>query len=254
MSNKRHRRNKLSSLYIWHRYSGLLAALFIIFITVTGIALNHTDDLGLKKQHVSANFLLDSYNIQAPTRVLQFKTSKRTVTQTDDLLFVDSADAITAETVLTGAIEFNDFLLVTLTNTLLLIDADNQLVETLSDIDGVPNNISHIGLDNEQQINILANNEIYRFSTDLNLEKVAWDYNINWLTEEPLSEPDSSAIIQRYKSNIISLETLMLDVHSGRFFGSYGALFFDLVGIILLFLAFTGVIIWIKQQLKQNHQ
>jgi len=254
MSNKRHHRNKLNSLYVWHRYAGLLAALFIIFITISGVALNHTDDLALKKRYISNNILLDSYNIQAPTRILQFKTGKRTVTQTDGLLFVDSGDAITAETVLTGAVEFNDFLLIALTNKLFLVDADNQLVETLGDIDGVPNNITQIGLDNEQQINILANNQIYHLSADLSFQKIAWDYNINWLTEEQLSDAASITIIQRYKSNIISLETLMLDIHSGRFFGSYGTLFFDLIGIILLFLAFTGVIIWIRQRLKQNHQ
>jgi len=76
------------------------------------------------------------------------------------------------------------------------------------------------------------------------------DHAINWSTAEHMSERETADISQRYRSNIISLETLLLDIHSGRFFGSYGTLFFDFIGIVLLFLAITGVIIWLKQARK----
>ena len=46
----------------------------------------------------------------------------------------------------------------------------------------------------------------------------------------------------------------MLDIHSGRFFGAYGVLLFDLIAVILIFLAFTGVIIWIRQSLKHRQR
>jgi hypothetical protein len=252
MKSNRKRRNKLKSIYQWHRYVGLFAALFIIFITLSGIALNHTDDLALKKQHISNTFLLDSYNIQPPTRLLQFKTQGHTITQADDLLFINSGNVLAADTPLIGIVRLDEFLLISLTNTLLLIDANNQLIETLGNLDGVPNDISGIGYNKDQQVIIIANGQLHRLDTDLNIEKTTWDYNIHWSTEEIMSESASSAVIQQYKSNIISLETLLLDIHSGRFFGSYGTLFFDLVGVIVLFLALTGVIIWARQRTKQK--
>lgn len=252
MKSNRKRRNKLKSIYQWHRYVGLFAALFIIFITLSGIALNHTDDLALKKQHISNAFLLDSYNIQPPTRLLQFKTQGHTITQADDLLFINSGNVLAADTPLIGIVRLDEFLLISLTNTLLLIDANNQLIETLGNLDGVPNDISGIGYNKDQQVIIIANGQLHRLDTDLNIEKTTWDYNIHWSTEEIMSEGASSVVIQQYKSNIISLETLLLDIHSGRFFGSYGTLFFDLVGVIVLFLALTGVIIWAQQRTKQK--
>lgn len=250
MGNRRQQRKKLKSLYVWHRYAGLFTALFIIFITVSGIALNHTDDLALKKKHISSNILLDSYNIQAPSFILQFSTGQRVVTQADNFLFINAGNAITAEEPLIGVAEFDNFLIIALSNALLLIDSNHQLVETLGHIDGVPNNISSLGVDKSHRVTLLANNQLYQLDNDLSLQKVSMDHAINWSTAERMSERETAHIAQRYRSNIISLETLLLDIHSGRFFGSYGTLFFDLIGIVLLFLAFTGVIIWIKQRLK----
>ena len=89
---------------------------------------------------------------------------------------------------------------------------------------------------------------MYHLSTDLYLHKVNETVPVQWIQEEPLSKTTQRSMVQRYKSNIISLETFLLDIHSGRFFGSYGVLFFDVVGIILLFLAFSGLIIWLRQQ------
>jgi len=252
MSNQRKRRNILKSLYLWHRYVGLFATLFIIFITLSGIALNHTDDLALKKQYISSQFLLDGYNIQAPTQLLQFKTPSHTVTQADDFIFINASDAITTDALLIGLVHLDEFLVISLTNALLLIDSNNQVVETLSGLDGIPNNITGIGYDKNQQVTMLANDQLYRLDSNLNVEQVSWDDNIHWSTEKAMSAAASEATIQQYKSNIISLETLFLDIHSGRIFGSYGTLFFDLIGVLILFLALTGIIIWARQRTKPN--
>ncbi len=39
----RSRAKLLRSLYVWHRYLGLSAALFVILLSATGLALNHTE-------------------------------------------------------------------------------------------------------------------------------------------------------------------------------------------------------------------
>lgn len=252
MSHKRKHRNSRKSLYLWHRYVGLFATLFIIFITLSGIALNHTDDLALKKQYISSQFLLDSYNIQAPTQLLQFKTPTHTVTQADSFLFINTSDAITADAQLIGAVHLDEFLVISLTNALLLIDSNNQVIETLSGLDGIPNTITALGYDQNQQVTLLANEQLYQLDSNLNVEQVPWNDNIHWSSKNIIPPSASKLAIQQYKSNIISLETLFLDIHSGRFFGSYGTLFFDLIGVLVLFLALTGIIIWARQRTKPN--
>jgi hypothetical protein len=46
----------------------------------------------------------------------------------------------------------------------------------------------------------------------------------------------------------ISLETVILDLHSGRFFGQFGVLFIDLIGILICILSVTGLIAWINRR------
>ena len=49
-------------------------------------------------------------------------------------------------------------------------------------------------------------------------------------------------------SSSISIETLILDLHSGRFFGSAGVLFIDIVGLLLCILSITGLWAWVNNQ------
>lgn len=253
MSRQRSKRNKSKSLYIWHRYAGLFAALFVIFLSVTGIALNHTDTLELKKQHISSPILLDRYNIQAPSSITHFEDGRRSVTQAGDFLFINNQYITSLDSSIVGVALLADFLIVATSNKLLVIDASNQLVETLREIDQVPNRLSRIG-SYDKNVYFQANNQLFNIDDEFTIKKTDLIQPIDWSTSSPLSKQDETTIIQRYKSNIISFETVMLDIHSGRFFGAYGALFFDFVGIILLFLATTGIIIWLKQRPQKNER
>ncbi|MEO1962788.1 MAG: PepSY domain-containing protein [Cycloclasticus sp.] len=252
MNQHRRHRNKSKSLYIWHRYAGLFAALFVIFITISGIALNHTDDLALKNKHVNSNFLLGLYNVQSPTVITQFVVGQQVIIQADDMLFIGDNNSLAINSSLVGGVIYEEFIVIALTDKLLLVDSAGQLLETLSKTDGIPNNISKIGLNAEQHVNVLAKNKLYRLDANLVLQAVPFDNNVTWSQNKPVSTAIKLAISERYRANIISLETLVLDIHSGRFFGSYGTLFFDFVGVILLFLACTGVIIWARQRPKKS--
>ena len=47
---------------------------------------------------------------------------------------------------------------------------------------------------------------------------------------------------------IITLERLVIDIHSGRFFGISGVVMTDLAAVAILFLAFSGVCAWFKKR------
>ena len=252
MNQRRNKRNKSKSLYIWHRYSGLFAALFVIFITASGIALNHTDGLSLKNHHLSIGVLLDQYQVQQPTVIRLFNNQGRSISQADDLLFIDANKGIPINNTLVGLAHLNDWLVIALNDRLLIVNSDSQLVETLGADDAIPNDIVKIGIDHDARVILFADKQAYHLTADLSLQQSQQNSEINWSKAEPLPAVTNVEIGRRYRANVITLEQFLLDIHSGRFFGAYGTLFFDIVGGILLFLSITGVLIWFKQRGKQQ--
>ena len=93
MSHKKHkagdRFRKLRSFYIWHRYIGLAAALFVIILSVTGLALNHTDRLSLASNYIKSEWLLGWYGIREPEETTLFRTGKHTLVHMDSRLYLD---------------------------------------------------------------------------------------------------------------------------------------------------------------------
>ena len=56
----------------WHRRFGIIAAFFLVFLSITGVALNHTDSLTLGHQPITNTWLLDHYGINAPKDIRFF--------------------------------------------------------------------------------------------------------------------------------------------------------------------------------------
>jgi len=64
----------------------------------------------------------------------------------------------------------------------------------------------------------------------------------------PLPKPLQKKLKEQSSGPSISLETLILDLHSGRFFGQFGVLFIDLIGLLVCILSITGLIAWMKRR------
>jgi hypothetical protein len=67
---------------------------------------------------------------------------------------------------------------------------------------------------------------------------------IQW--SSPIGEPASvrQAIVRHYNGGGLSLERLLLDIHSGRIFGRFGVLIYDLLALVLGFSAVSGLVLW----------
>ena len=103
----------------------------------------------------------------------------------------------------------------------------------------------------EQTDNLLQ--VIFLLAADADL--VAWqpiqDNGIEFSRSAPVPEGLRDHLFTRGHS--ISWERLLLDMHSGRIATRAGTFLVDLAGILLLFLAITGLTIWFKR-LRRNGQ
>lgn len=247
---KRHQRFKLKSLYVWHRYVGLLAALFVILLSVTGIALNHTGELRLDHRFVQSTLLLDWYGIEAPTSATHYTAGGKSISLLDTQLFIDAQKLEGEITSLTGSLLQNDMLIIGQQDGLLLFTAEGQLIEHLGHNEGVPQDIERLGTMPDGEVIVATSTGLYSTDADF-LKWTAWPGDpgtVAWSKPSLSGDAELAALQNRFRGQILPWERVMLDVHSGRFFGDWGPWLMDAAAMLMLFLAGSGVFIWWKRQ------
>jgi hypothetical protein len=148
--HRHHARIKLRSLYVWHRYLGVSAAVFVIVLAASGLALNHTEILRLDERHVRSQALLGWYGIEAPEPGESYAAGAHIVTRVGERLFLDTTPLPGEYRELTGVVAAPGLLIVVADGNALLLTPQGELIERLSGEDGVPAGIQAVGLNPTQ--------------------------------------------------------------------------------------------------------
>ncbi len=232
-------------LYKLHRYIGLSSAIVLLMLAVTGIALNHTDELKLDSQMIQSKAILDWYAIKPPENIKSFATKNHWITQINQQLYFDHSVLLKNENSLLGAIETDDFIVAALSNSLLLLSLEGNLIEQTPLIA-----VEKIGLNNQQSIVIMSAGDITISDDGL----LSWHpYNKDheqWSKSSRAPESITQDLKNKFQSSILPLERVLLDLHSGRFFGTAGVIIVDISGVFLIILALSGCAIWLKHKFR----
>ncbi len=230
----------------WHRRFGISVALIVILLVVTGILLNHTSELGLAEQNVSNEFLLDWYEIQPQQQPVSFQPGNHSITQIDERLYFDKEEVADRINQLHGAVTTNELIVVGVDTRLLLFTLDGQLIEQLAGVDGVPSGMRQLGIDADNNVIVRAAHGDYR----LDLQQVSWEEEpeiaAQWSEPVTLAEELHVSLFEQYRGKGLTLERVMLDLHSGRILGSWGVWLIDAAAILMLLLAITGSWMWLR--------
>ena len=235
-------------LYKLHRYLGLSSAIVLLMLSLTGIALNHTEDLNLDSLMIDSKVILDWYGIKPSETLNSFATRNHWITQINQQIYFDHSLLNTDKQNLLGAIETEEFIVTGFSNSILLLSLEGELIEE-SEI----NSIKKIGLDTQKNITIKSSEGIV-YSDDGLLSWQPYD-NINnqtiiWSKTSTLPNTLAEKLKALSRSSILPLERVVLDLHSGRFFGSFGVFIVDLSGVFLIILSLSGCAIWLKHKLR----
>lgn len=250
MSHRRKHRFKLKSLYVWHRYVGLTAALFVIVLAASGIALNHTEGLALDSRFVQSRWLLDWYGIDAPDSALAASTPQGRVALLGTKLYFNDKPQQGEFEALYGAVTKDGMLIVAIDHDLLLLTAQGEYLERLSEGDGAPGEIEGLGVDTDGQLIVSTTTGLFRADSQL-LDWQPWSGaadSVSWSTPQPITGTGITALQADYLGRILPWERVMLDLHSGRLLGGFGPWLMDAAAVLMLFLAGSGVFIWWKRQ------
>lgn len=241
--------------WVWHKRFGILSAAFVIFLSVTGLVLNHSVDAGLDRKHIRNPVILDLYHIEIPT-AYSIHLSGKNVVNVGGALFVDQKSLGSCDGHLIGALADQNLALfyIVCESEIQIYSNDMQLVEKISRYDELPVPVQAIGVIG-QQIVLQSQKRFYSASLDsLEWQETEVDANeINWNLPAKKMDQIPEAIFQQEFSSGITWERLVLDIHAGRFFGRYAPWIMDVMSIAFLILAITGIYMWLKSG-RQNGQ
>ena len=126
-----------AKLHKWHRRIGLLATLFIIFLVLTGIALQHSDDFKLNTQYLSNSWLLKHYGIK-PNPITTYQLGNQTISHAGETVYLSGKPISHHVESIHGAIPYsnNEFIIAT-SNSLLVINNKGDIVDEITTQDGL---------------------------------------------------------------------------------------------------------------------
>jgi hypothetical protein len=238
----------LRSLYIWHRYLGLTTALFVVILSITGLALNHTEALQLDARHIQSEALLDWYGIHAPDTVISYRAGAHAISQLGNHVYRDLQLVQTAEGVLAGALEYAGLIVAGLDGSLLLFASSGELIEQLGPAAGVPAGIQAIGTDSDGKLVIKTARGNYRTDENFIEWTTATERGVAWAAALPPEQELARALRSAWRGSGLSLERVLLDLHSGRILGEAGVWLVDAAALLFLLLAGSGVWLWARRR------
>ena len=230
-----------------HRSFGAFAVIFVLSMVISGLVINHSNDLGLDQRKVSQSSVLGWYGLGKPASIQSYAVNNDWVSFAGSQLYLNDKSVATIQGGI-GAVSNGDLLIAAGSDELLLLDHDGNLVERLpwTPISTAP--IEAIGLSTKLIVSVKTANQVWLADAELlNWQRAEEPIAIpSWSTSEPAPAELQKSITNLYRGEGLSLERVLLDLHSGRIFGSIGVLIYDLLALALGFLSISGLVLWFR--------
>lgn len=232
-----------------HRSFGVFAAVFVLFMVLSGLAINHSNGLGLDQRHVSQPLLLSWYGLGKPSSIQSYAVGDNWLSFAGSQLYLDDK-SVAAITNGVGAVTDGKLIIVAGSDELLLLDPGGNLVERIpwSPISKDP--IDAIGIYANKLVAVRSAGQNWLADEDfLNWRPFdASNESPLWSISEPSPDDIQETITHLYRGEGLNLEQVLLDLHSGRIFGTFGVLVYDLLALALGFLSISGLVLWFRSR------
>ncbi len=237
-----------------HRWAGVSVVAFVLILAISGILLNHSSDVGLDRRYVTSQWLLDAYGMEVPEPTSSYAAATHRVTLVGERLFLDGNDVGTSARSLAGIAVLDELLIVAADKRALVMTRAGDLVEAMDLGAFLRDPLARVGVDRGRVV-LQSGDLVLRSDTDVSVFDVWSDADsaeIEWSTESPLDDAERQAIASLYRGHGLTVERVLLDLHSGRFFALPGRLMLDFVALLMIVLSLTGLFLSRKRNRRQN--
>lgn len=260
MVRKRRLGHYLRSLYSWHRWLGIVSAVFVLLLASTGLALNHSDKWKLDQRGVP-QWLHSHYGIEVRLPEKGLPLDGHWFTAYEGWLYYD-ARAVTQAGAALGVSRVFDTYVVATDRGMVGVGGEDhpaadsgQLIDVLAydGVSGTPRAFAE-GADK-----YYLETTDGLFSTPLGGDSPQWSRQASGrMPDRPQPQTLPADLAQTLQSNAqgraLSSERVLLDLHSGRLFGAYGELLMDAAALLFIVLALSGLTLWLRFTWRQRRR
>ena len=237
-----------------HRWLGVGSIAFVLLLSITGIALNHSSDLSLDRHYMRSPWLLAWYGIEVPAPQASFTAAAHRVSLIGERLYYDDNELADGIPALVGAVPTPSFIAIATPTDVLLVTPDGTLVERLDTQIFLPGEVTAIGVAGAALI-LRSGDFLYESDETMLTFIPCLEFDIGdigWSAPSAIPQDQLVILQQLYRGRGLSLERLILDIHSGKILTEIGPILIDVVGISFITLSVFGLFIWFGRNGKQR--
>jgi len=227
---------------VWHRRIGLISSIFLLWIAVTGLLLNHAESLGLEGP-TRMGALAQWMGVSVECDAVGWPVSRGVLVACENGLYLDEQQ-IAELASLKAAAEAAPWVVALGPDGLWVFDFDGRLADVLT----LPASVDML-LQTANGLVLMA-------------EDQAWELDAEYLELRPYpaalpsaSAPDSvpldaatqAAFAARASGQALSWSRLLQELHSGRVLAHVGPRLLDLAAVALILLAVLGISIDVRR-------
>ncbi|QTN33265.1 PepSY domain-containing protein [Akkermansiaceae bacterium] len=230
-----------------HRVLGMALLLPLTVVCVTGLILNHTVDLGLSNRHTTAGWIQARYGMTLDGEPEAFGIDGKAHAASWDGQLFFREKSVDDSSPLVGAVPLRDGTAVVTGSAVHYFGLDGELIETLGPPTLPESPIIRAG--RTQDLALTLETESGIFTGDANLLDFApapAGQEVTWSAIATPSAADRKQWATAFSGDGIPLDRVILDIHSGRFFGTIGKWIYDLTVIGVLILSATGFVLFFR--------
>ena len=235
----------------WHARIGFAAVVFFLFLAVTGVILNHATGLGLDTRYVHAAWLARWYGLVPESPRHAFRSGRHDLIAANGRWLLDGQISGERFPAPVGLVELPDMMVVASSASLYIYGKDGALIDRLEKGALPATPVQAIG-SGAQRLMLRTASGTFESSDALSWQPAPRDV-IAWSAPADLSVAERDRYAKLLEPGV-SVQRLLLDLHSGRFAGRYGPLAVDLLAVFLAVLSLSGAWLFLKPRHRRERR